>query len=95
MHTHDLLQTGTPSDYSEDLYRFYFELVDKDRIAREIIMQFLGDEHSTSLTAVEYGYEFNIPIQCAPEIVRLLQMQNIAIYQVIRLARAPGIWRDK
>jgi hypothetical protein len=84
---------GTPSDYSEDLYRFYFELIDKDKVAKEIITQFLGEEHAVNLTAVEYGYEFNIPIQCAPEIVRLLQKRDIAIYQVVRLARTPGIWR--
>jgi hypothetical protein len=84
--------TGTPGEYSDDLYRFYFELIDNDHIAKEIITQFLGEKHATNLTAVDYGYEFNIPIQCAPEIVRLLQKRDIAIYQVVRVARVPGAW---
>jgi hypothetical protein len=87
--------TGTPRDYSEDLYRFYFELIDNDHVAKEIISQFLGKERATNIKIVEYGYEFNIPIQCAPEIVRLLQKRDIAIYQVVRLAKVSGIWRDK
>ena len=84
--------TGTPGDYSEDLYRFYFELIDKDLVAKGIIIQFLGEERAGNLAAVDYGYEFNIPIQCAPEIVRLLQKKDIAIYQVVRVARVPGAW---
>jgi hypothetical protein len=83
---------GTPRDYSEDLYRFYFELIDNNNVARGIIIQFLGEERATNLTAVDYGYEFNIPIQCAPEIVRLLQKRDIAIYQVVRLGKVPGAW---
>jgi hypothetical protein len=83
---------GTPSDYSEDLYRFYFELIDKDKVAKEIITQFLDEEHAANLTTVDYGYEFNIPIQCAPEIVRLLQKRDIAIYQVVRLEKVAGAW---
>jgi len=43
----------------------------------------------------DYGFEFEMPIQCAPDLVRLLLSKNIAIYQLARLARTKGRWRKQ
>lgn len=85
---------GTPNDYSEDMYRFFFELIDHAGVAREVISKFLGDRHSKSLTTVSFGYELTMPIQCVPELIRLLTREDIAIYQVVRSARTAGVWRS-
>lgn len=85
---------GTPRDYSEGMYHFYFELVDHGGVAKELISRFLGERHSRSLTTVSFGYEFDMPIQCAPDLIRLLSRENIAVYQVVRLAKAAGVWRS-
>jgi hypothetical protein len=85
---------GSPRDYSEGMYRFYFELIDHGGVAKELISRFLGERHSRSLTTVSFGYEFDMPIQCAPDLIRLLTREGIAIYQVVRLAKAAGLWRS-
>lgn len=84
---------GTHSDYSEDLYRHFFEVSDQDGIARSVLLKYLGNERSIHLRGVENGYELDIPIQCVPELVRLLTNDNIAVYQVARLAKSEGRWR--
>lgn len=84
---------GTFGDYSEDLYRHFFEVSDDSGIAKDILLKYLGDERSFHLREVENGYELNISIQCAPELVRLLTKDNIAVYQVVRLAKSDGRWR--
>jgi hypothetical protein len=83
---------GTPRDYSEDMYRFYFELVDHSAVVKELLSTFLGERHSRSLTTLSFGYEFDMPIQCAPDLIRLLARENIAIYQVVRYAKITGVW---
>jgi hypothetical protein len=83
--------TGTPRDYSEDLYRFYLEIADPDRVAKKILIGFLGSQNARFLVDVEHGYELCMPIQCAPEIVRLLS-DKVAVYQLVRLDRAAGKW---
>jgi hypothetical protein len=84
---------GTPRDYSEDMYHFYFELVDHAGVVKELLSKFLGEQHSRSLTTLSFGYEFDMPIQCAPDLIRLLAKENIAIYQVVRYAKTTGVWR--
>jgi hypothetical protein len=85
---------GTPRDYSEDMYHFYFELIDHGGVAKKLISNFLGEQHSRGLTTASCGYEFDMPIQCAPDLIKLLARENIGIYQVVRLAKTAGIWRS-
>lgn len=89
--------TGTPSDYTNDLYRVYFEIGDHESFGGGVIERFLATRgrdiptlslHSGSLHRVPYGYELNIPMQLIPEIVRELSRENVAVYQVVRLAKA-------
>lgn len=83
---------GTLCDYSEDLYRHYFEVSDHNGIVKSLLVKYLGDNRSFHLRGVENGYELDIPVQCAPELVRLLTKDNIAVYQVVRLAKTEGRW---
>lgn len=83
--------SGTLGDYSEDLYRYFFEVSDRDGVAKGLLLTHLGAEGSAFLQDVENGYELDIPIQCAPELVRLLTDNNIAVYQVVRSAKSEGL----
>ena len=64
-------EIGTPSDYTSDLYRVYFEVPDPSGIARKIIADFIGRERASTIIALAHGYETELPIQCVPEILRL------------------------
>ena len=85
--------TGTPLDYSEDLYRFYVETADVSGVAERVLRDFLGPRHAQRLQPLPHGFEFVAPIQCVPDIVRLLTLENVAVYQVVRRAKVDGQWR--
>ncbi len=86
---------GTPQDYSEDLYRFYLEVVDPNFVVKQLLRDFLGPGYVISMSDKPYGYEFDMPIQCAPDVVRNLSQANIAIYQLIRIERVSGEWNNR
>jgi hypothetical protein len=85
--------TAGPLDYSEELYTFYIETVDADGTAECVLRSFLGPLHARRLHRLAHGFEFVSPIQCVPDLIRLLTQQNIAVYQVVRQAKAEGVWR--
>ncbi len=85
--------SGTPRDYSEDLYSLYFELIDVHGTAERVLRNFLGPLHAKRVQRVAHGFEFVAPIQCVPDLVRLLTRENIAVYQVVRQAKVEGKWR--
>jgi hypothetical protein len=71
---------GTPRDYSEDMYRFYLELADRGPATRRLIEAFLPPQHASRIVELEHGFELKMPVQCAPDLVRHLASQNVAIY---------------
>lgn len=81
---------GSPNNYSEDLYRFYLEVVDQESTVKNNLSDFLGPAHQGSISDAIYGYEFDMPIQCTPEVVRILSFKNITIDQLIRIRRVAG-----
>jgi hypothetical protein len=83
---------GTLNDYTESLYRHFFEVSDASGAARSVFLKYLGGKHTGRLHRLENGYELDIPIQCAPELVQLLTRDSIAVYQVVRLAKVEGRW---
>ena len=83
---------GTPLDYTPDLYRVYFEVGDPSGAAGKIIADFVGSERAENILTLAHGYETELPIQCVPELIRLLCAENIALYQVVRYARTNGAW---
>lgn len=89
----DTSEIGTPLDYTEDLYRFYFEIPDVDGSAEGLLNKFLGTAHAAQLQRLTHGFELVLPIQSVPDIVRLLTRDNIAIYQIVRYAKVEGSWR--
>jgi len=86
--------SGTPRDYTEDMYRCYFEVGEHLGRAKEIISNFIGQEKAQKLLPLAYGYEVEMPIQAVPDLVRLLANSNIAVYQVVRYAKTNSVWRD-
>ena len=88
----ETLEIGTPLDYTSDVYRVYFELHDRDGSAKQIIADFLGSQRAQEVVTLAQGYEVALPIQCVPEVVRLLAAANIAVYQVVRYAKTNETW---
>lgn len=85
-------EIGTPLDYTSDVYRVYFEVRDPSGAAGKIIADFVGSERAANIVSLAHGYETELPIQCIPEIIRLLSAENIALYQVMRYAKTNGVW---
>jgi len=85
--------TGTPLDYSEDLYRFYLETADASGTAERVLRDFLGPRHAERLQRIAHRHEFVSPIQSVPDLIRLLTRENIAVYQLVRQAKVEGTWR--
>jgi len=86
-------EIGTPLDYTEDLYRFYFEIRDTNGVAERALNSFLGSEHAKRLHRLTHGFEMDLPIQSVPDLIRILLGENIAIYQVVRYAKVDGAWQ--
>lgn len=84
---------GTPLDYTEDLYRFYFEIRDVNDAAERVLNGFLRSVHAQRLHRLTHGFEIDLPIQCVPDIIRLLSGEDVAIYQVVRYAKVDGAWQ--
>jgi len=78
------MQSGTLRDYSDDMYNIYFEIGEHQGVGLAILTRFVGELHSNLILPLEFGYEVTMPIQCVPEVVKLLNEENIAIYQIIR-----------
>lgn len=89
---YESLEIGTPRDYGSDMYRVYFEVSDPQGTAGRIIADFLGEQRAASMILLAHGYETELPIQCVPDIVRMLSTENIAVYQVVRYAKTNGVW---
>ena len=89
---YETLEIGTPLDYTSDVYRVYFEILDSSNEGKRIISDFIGRERSEKIITLAYGYEIELPIQCVPDVVRLLTNANIAVYQVVRYAKTNGTW---
>jgi hypothetical protein len=85
--------TGDPLDYSEDLYRFYLETANVGEAAERALRTYLGPRHARQLKRVRHGFEFVVPIQCVPDVVRLLTQENVAVYQLVRQEKVAGQWR--
>jgi len=86
-------EIGTPLDYTEDLYRFYFEIRDTNGVAERTLNSFLGGEHAKRLHRLTHGFEMDLPIQSVPDLIRILLGENIAIYQVVRYAKVDRAWQ--
>lgn len=87
------MKSGTLRDYSEDMYKVYFEIGEWEKVGLNVLTSFVGDTHSKHILHLEFGYELAIPIQCIPEVVRLLSQKNIAIYQIVRGEKIEETWR--
>jgi hypothetical protein len=89
---YETLEIGTPLDYTSDIYKVYFEVSDSDNVVHQILSEFVGSARKKNIVRLSHGYEIELPIQCVPDVVRLISLQNIAIYQVIRYAKMSSSW---
>ena len=90
--SYETLEIGTPLDYTSDIYRVYFEVNDRNGKVLKILSDFIGEEKAKKIFKLAHGYEIEVPIQCVPDVVRLLCEKDIAIYQVVRYAKTSKTW---
>jgi hypothetical protein len=76
-------EIGTPKDYTDDMYKVYFEVADVE----EKIFNLLEIYSYAPIEKLTNGYEAVLHIQMIPDIIRVISSRNIAIYQVIRYAK--------
>ena len=89
---YETLEIGTPLDYTDDVYRVYFEMPDSTHEGKKIISEFIGEARAEKIITLTHGYEVELPIQCVPDVVRLLSLANLAVYQVVRYAKTDSRW---
>jgi hypothetical protein len=58
-----------------------------------LLKDFLGPLHAMHVRRVAHGFEFVAPIQCVPDLIRLLTRESSPVYQVVRQAKVEGNWR--
>ncbi|MEA3336700.1 MAG: hypothetical protein U9R25_12370, partial [Chloroflexota bacterium] len=85
-------EIGTPKDYTDDLYLVYFEVGEYQERAKAILESYLGEDRKVSIRTLAHGYIVEIALQSTPDIVKRLVDENIAVYQVNRLAKSDGRW---
>lgn len=90
--TYETSEIGTPKDYTNDLYQVYFEVGEHEGRAKKILESYLGEPRKGSIIALTHGYIVEIALQCTPDIVKRLADENIAVYQVNRIAKIDGVW---
>jgi hypothetical protein len=77
------------------MYRLYLELADCGDATRHLVEDFLPQDHAIRAAKLEYGFELEMPIQCAPDLVRYLTSKRVAIYRLVRLGRTKSCWREQ
>ena len=71
-----LSAAGTPADYTEGLYRLYFEIRDADGAAERIIRDFLGAERAGQMCRLAACAMGSVLRSCATGAVRLFMLSN-------------------
>lgn len=89
---YETLEIGTPLDYTGDVYKIYFEVRDCDDLVYGLLTEFLGTDKAEGIIRLAHGYEVELPIQCVPDVIRLISSKNIALYQVVRYAKTSATW---
>ena len=89
---YETLEIGTPRDYTGDVYKVYLEVVEQDDIVLHTLTEFLGKDKASRINKLAHGYELKLPIQCIPDVIKLLSQKNIGVYQVIRYAKTNSTW---
>lgn len=84
--------SDSPADYSNSIYLFYIELAQITEQTDRLVLQCL--EHSKRKQIVNrtsISYLIYASIQDIPNLVRDFGVNNIAVYQVIRLSKMHGL----
>ena len=89
---YETAEIGTPKDYTDDLYLVYFEVGEHQGKAKKILEDYLSEERKGTIQTLTHGYIIEIALQCTPDIVKRLAVENIGIYQVNRFAKIDGRW---
>lgn len=76
---------NTPLDYSDDRIWVYFELGGKKFLNSEYMLDKIDFINKEQINDVKDGFNLLICNQHIPEIVRILEKENQAIFQIIRI----------
>ncbi|RYY52445.1 MAG: hypothetical protein EOO09_21415 [Chitinophagaceae bacterium] len=82
------LVAGTPKDYSNSIYQFYIELAEITELTDELVTSRLDhSEYCQVISKTPTSYLLHACIQDIPDLIRDFGANNIAVYQVIRIAK--------
>ncbi len=90
----DLSKKSPPKDYTDDLYKVYFEVGEYKGRAKKVLENYLGADQKGKIKILSHGYVVEIAMQCIPDIIGGLIAENIAIYQVNRYTKIDGSWQS-
>lgn len=80
--------SNSPRDYSDSIYLFYIELGEITELTDRIILKYLDhNEHRGIINKTQTSYFIHACIQNIPDIIRDFGINNIGVYQVIRLSK--------
>lgn len=82
------MSSNSPRDYSNSIYLFYIELGEISELTDRLILKYLNhSENGEVINKTLTSYFIHAHIQNIPEIIRDFGINNIAVYQVVRLSK--------
>lgn len=76
---------NTPLDYSDNRIWVYFELGGKKLLTSDYMLKKIDFITKGQIVEVEQGFNLFICNQHIPEVVKILEKENRAIYQIVRI----------
>lgn len=83
---------SSPLDYTNSIYLYYIELLRITEFVDQLVFKNLDDsEFKGIISKTQHSYLIHASIQDIPNIIRDFGENNIAVYQVIKLAKIRAI----
>ncbi len=80
--------SNSPSDYTNSIYLFYIELAEITELTEYLVVKHLEhSDHKQIINRTPISYLLYASIQDIPNIVRDFGINNIAVYQIVRLSK--------
>ena len=83
---------NSPSDYTNSIYLFYIELAKITELEDQLVDKNLDhSEHKGIISKTPNSYLLHASIQDIPNIVRDFLLNNLAVYQIVRLSKIRAV----
>jgi hypothetical protein len=80
--------SNSPRDYSNSIYLFYIELGEITELTDRLVLKYLEpSKNSGIINKTQTSYFIHACIQTIPDIIKDFGINNIGVYQIIRLSK--------